>query len=57
MINVDIKCVTPQVGHTDIWQTDRVTNGGEFKSCSMQLKIFNDKSPTKLVVVVLSCCG
>ena len=38
VIYVDMKCVTPRVGQTCI-HTDRVTIGGEFKCCSMQLII------------------
>ena len=35
-----MKCVTPRVGHTYI-RTHRVTKGGNFKSCSMQLKKYS----------------
>ena len=37
-----MKCVTPRVGHTYIHiRTHRVTKGGNFKSCSMQLKKYS----------------
>ena len=39
VIYVNMKCVTPRVGHT-YWRTDRVTKCCSFKSCSMQLKNF-----------------
>ena len=40
VINADMTCVTPRVGHTYI-RTHRVTKGGNFKSCSMQLKKYS----------------